>query len=51
MKQLQTVRQILAVLGISLGMSLAQAQSFPDRTIALVVPNPPGGLVDTSRAY
>ena len=48
MKQLQTVRQFLVMLGIALGMSLAQAQSFPDRTITLVVPNPPGGLVDTS---
>ena len=27
---------------------LASAQAFPDRTITLVVPNPPGGLVDTS---
>lgn len=26
----------------------AGAQSFPDRPITLVVPNPPGGLVDTS---
>ena len=48
MKQLQTVRQFLVMLGIALVMSLAQAQSFPDRTITLVVPNPPGGLVDTS---
>lgn len=48
MKQIQTVRQFLAMLGIALGMSFGQAQSFPDRTITLVVPNPPGGLVDTS---
>lgn len=27
---------------------LVCAQSFPDRPITLVVPNPPGGLVDTS---
>jgi tripartite-type tricarboxylate transporter receptor subunit TctC len=29
-------------------LNLATAQSFPDRPITLVVPNPPGGLVDTS---
>lgn len=28
--------------------SFALAQSYPDRPITLVVPNPPGGLVDTS---
>jgi len=28
--------------------SLAIAQSFPDHAITLIVPNPPGGLVDTS---
>lgn len=38
----------LAMIGIILGMSLAHAQTFPDHAIALVVPNPPGGLVDTS---
>jgi len=29
-------------------LNLARAQSFPDRPITLVVPNPPVGLVDTS---
>ena len=29
-------------------LNLAGAQSFPDRPITLIVPNPPGGLVDTS---
>ena len=33
------------VLSTSLGLS---AQTFPTRSISLVVPNPPGGLVDTS---
>lgn len=48
MKQYQTVRSLLVVIGIALGMSYSHAQSFPDRAINLVVPNPPGGLVDTS---
>lgn len=29
-------------------LNLATAQSFPNRPITLIVPNPPGGLVDTS---
>jgi tripartite-type tricarboxylate transporter receptor subunit TctC len=37
------------VLFVAIAMfNLADAQSFPDRPITLVVPNPPGGLVDTS---
>ena len=43
------------VLSLGLGLSLAlstvlnaSAQNFPDRPISLIVPNPPGGLVDTS---
>ena len=28
--------------------SMSQSQNFPDRAISLIVPNPPGGLVDTS---
>jgi tripartite-type tricarboxylate transporter receptor subunit TctC len=38
-------------LGLSLALSTvlnASAQNFPDRPISLIVPNPPGGLVDTS---
>ena len=38
----------LAILGLATASSLVAAQSFPDKTITLVVPNPPGGLVDTS---
>lgn len=41
------IGNILAVLSFGLA-GLASAQSFPDRPITLVVPNPPGGLVDTS---
>lgn len=48
MKQTQRVCRWLVIVGIALGISLAHAQSFPDRIITLVVPNPPGGLVDTS---
>lgn len=28
--------------------SIIQAENYPDRAISLIVPNPPGGLVDTS---
>ena len=37
----------MVLLGLGLA-SLAIAQSFPDHAITLIVPNPPGGLVDTS---
>ena len=37
----------MILLGLGLA-SLASAQSFPDHAITLIVPNPPGGLVDTS---
>ncbi len=37
-----------ALLGLSLCSGLAMAQNYPTKSIALVVPNPPGGLVDTS---
>lgn len=47
MKKYSVIRSALAVLGLSIA-SLSLAQSFPDRPITLVVPNPPGGLVDTS---
>ena len=38
----------LAFMSIALGIGFAHAQSFPDRPITLIVPNPPGGLVDAS---
>ena len=31
-----------------LGAGTVQAQAFPTKSITLVVPNPPGGVVDTS---
>ncbi|WP_425355218.1 hypothetical protein [Ramlibacter agri] len=38
-----------AALAAALGSSLAFAQgNFPAKPVTLVVPNPPGGLVDTS---
>ncbi len=45
------MRLINRVITILLGLGLANlaiAQSFPDHAITLIVPNPPGGLVDTS---
>lgn len=47
MKKYSLIRNslMLLVLGIS---GVVSAQSYPDRPITLVVPNPPGGLVDTS---
>ena len=41
-------KKLLICLGFTALTSIASAQSFPDRNIVLVVPNPPGGLVDTS---
>jgi len=48
MKSLQVAYKLFAVMSFALTAQLALAQAFPDRTITLVVPNPPGGLVDTS---
>lgn len=48
MKRFQFIKSSLFAVGASLLASLAFAQNFPDRPITLVVPNPPGGLVDTS---
>lgn len=42
------LRQALLAAGASLFATLAAAQAYPSKPIALVVPNPPGGLVDTS---
>ncbi len=47
-----TLQRRFAVLALSAGALLAplglSAQTFPARPVSLVVPNPPGGLVDTS---
>ena len=48
MKRIQLIKSSLFAVGTCLLTSLACAQNFPDRPITLVVPNPPGGLVDTS---
>jgi hypothetical protein len=48
MKSIKLICHSLAVIGIAFGASFSHAQSFPDRPITLIVPNPPGGLVDTS---
>lgn len=48
MKRFQFIKSSLFAVGASLLAGLAFAQNFPDRPITLVVPNPPGGLVDTS---
>ena len=43
-----SVRTKFILLAMLATMNVAFAQSYPDRPIVLVVPNPPGGLVDTS---
>jgi len=48
MNAVNTLRKFFSALLMILGAGLAHAQSFPDHPIVLVVPNPPGGLVDTS---
>jgi tripartite-type tricarboxylate transporter receptor subunit TctC len=52
MKLFKTSTLILArsvsFVTLFLHLSLSSAQTFPDRPISLVVPNPPGGFVDTS---
>jgi tripartite-type tricarboxylate transporter receptor subunit TctC len=48
MKRFHLTQKLLVSLGFALSTQLAAAQAFPDRPITLVVPNPPGGLVDTS---
>ena len=41
-------KKVLVIFSFMTATSIASAQSYPDRAITLVVPNPPGGLVDTS---
>lgn len=42
------LRNVLAAAGALLFAGLAAAQAWPAKPINLIVPNPPGGLVDTS---
>lgn len=42
------LRRALLAAGTALFASLAGAQAYPAKPINLIVPNPPGGLVDTS---
>ncbi|HSV82808.1 MAG TPA: tripartite tricarboxylate transporter substrate binding protein [Ramlibacter sp.] len=42
------LRHAVLVAAASLSASFALAQAFPGKPVTLVVPNPPGGLVDTS---
>lgn len=48
MKHIYPIKSVFIALSACLITGLASAQNFPDRPITLVVPNPPGGLVDTS---
>ena len=43
----RTRRTFLAA-GLALTAQLAQAQGYPTKPVTLIVPNPPGGVVDTS---
>lgn len=42
------LRNVAMAAGAALFASLAAAQAYPSKPITLIVPNPPGGLVDTS---
>ena len=46
MKIHQTIQKFFALAAIALSFGFAHAQTFPEHPIVLVVPNPPGGLVD-----
>ena len=41
-------RRLAAGLALALASATAAAQNFPSKAITLVVPNPPGGIVDSS---
>ena len=41
-------RRLALLAGLALASTLAAAQPFPNKPITLIVPNPPGGLVDGS---
>jgi len=48
MKHIYQIKTALIAMSACMISVIAHAQTFPDRPITLVVPNPPGGLVDTS---
>ena len=48
MKTTHRFCQLLISASLGIGLAWAQTPAFPSRSISLVVPNPPGGLVDTS---
>ena len=48
MKNFRNISKWCLCIGAALTIQAVVAQTFPDRPIVLVVPNPPGGLVDTS---
>jgi len=47
-KNFRNISKWCLCIGAALTIQAVVAQTFPDRPIVLVVPNPPGGLVDTS---
>lgn len=44
----RTLRTLAAALATGLACGIAAAQAFPTKPVTIVVPNPPGGLVDGS---
>ncbi len=48
MKSHLPLRRLLLAAGLTAATGWAAAQGFPSKPITLVVPNPPGGLVDSS---
>src|SRR6478609_10825053 len=47
-QRLTSLRTLASAAALALACGLAAAQSFPSKPITLIVPNPPGGLVDGS---
>ena len=47
-QRLTSLRTLAGAAALALACGLAAAQSFPSKPITLIVPNPPGGLVDGS---